>query len=401
MNPENYTELIQPPEFPSSLEERMRVLSCVNSGVKTWLLLTMKQMGGSAGIDDLKTPFAEHIQRTGYEYTIETSQLLHDFIKMNFIEIGLIARVQPNSARYSSPIGYELTEAGYKYGIPAAMLSIYAENILDRSLYPILGNTSTSSAENVRSPMVRADIIRTLSAAGPLTYSSLVQQLQFVSESNRLAPLQVLVQQGIVVESKSASQLYHKEDLTDSSYEVILHACRQVHSSSLPMTVENIYTAMGLPQDEQLYTSVTKAVEFLAVNSLLPGINKMQYSLSPIGEKLNTLHIEPMIGLLNDTLPDSYDNLIEFVLHNFNRLSTHSIELYAPFARSTIRREFADIQHMIVGFMSTQSEPVSLITLAKALCRNPNGMRGAIDQLLLSGEIKKIRIGRKVFFTLT
>lgn len=144
-------------EFPKDLEGRLNAIvgGVVNSELKSATLLALDDVPADA--EEIKARVRE-IAGEGY---LPRSTAFGSYCHNSFFPIGLVAResVIRDEGGFEG-IGYSLTDAGKKYGVPIAEFSLDWAVRNNWSLYEILG--STASPGKSRAPMNTIKILETL-----------------------------------------------------------------------------------------------------------------------------------------------------------------------------------------------------------------------------------------------
>lgn len=144
-------------KFPDDLDSRLNaVLNVVNTELKSATLLHLDNR--PADKHEIKARVRGTIGRGNY---LPGTYCFLAYCRTTLFPIGMVAREEITRDEGDSiSVGYSLTDAGRKYGLPIAAFSLRYAVDNDLSLFTILG--STASSGEVRSPIVRARIIKAL-----------------------------------------------------------------------------------------------------------------------------------------------------------------------------------------------------------------------------------------------
>jgi DNA-binding MarR family transcriptional regulator len=143
--------------FPNDLEGRLdAILNVVNSELKSVTLLHLREqaMNGS----EIRTAIRKNLREGVYLVLYPT---FTGYCKNSLFPIGMVAREEIlEDGSINALIGYSITEAGIKYGLPIAAFSLAYAHENDVSLFSILG--PTSSQGDSRAPSNRIKILKFL-----------------------------------------------------------------------------------------------------------------------------------------------------------------------------------------------------------------------------------------------
>ena len=151
--------------FMEASDKRLgSVLSSVNVGPKSATLLLLPY-GSYISPGDLVKNFKSVVRGSGMDQTSFITA--PHYCEASLAPIGLVAKAYTIDYFGKDIVaGFELTDAGRRYGIPAAALALHFENQYQTSLYPVLGQINTRYPEQHRGPYSRAMILSLLSKRG-------------------------------------------------------------------------------------------------------------------------------------------------------------------------------------------------------------------------------------------
>jgi DNA-binding MarR family transcriptional regulator len=143
--------------FPTDpLERAGNILAAYNSSVKaiTQLLVTR--------IPATRLELSKRFEALVTGTTLETtdSYNVNGYCSHTLCPLGLVvSEKMPSSGRHPYVITYSLTEAGIRYGQPAAAAFLIFEQENGFSLFPILGATFSANQEDLKPPLTRAMLL--------------------------------------------------------------------------------------------------------------------------------------------------------------------------------------------------------------------------------------------------
>lgn len=161
--------------FPTDTKGRLNaILNVVNTELKTIALLHL----GDSPIDrhDLKRKMRETV---GYGvYLPGPSRNLEAYCHQTFYPIGAVAEETIlRDTGDETYFGYCLTDAGKKYGLPVAAFTLDYVVRNGKSMFTILGSTSTPSGRK-RAPLSRINILQEL-RGGHSRVTDLERELEY------------------------------------------------------------------------------------------------------------------------------------------------------------------------------------------------------------------------------
>ncbi|MBI2451477.1 hypothetical protein HYV50_00185 [Candidatus Pacearchaeota archaeon] len=172
--------------FPTDLEERLNaILNVVNTELKTATLLHLDDVPREGS--EIKARVRETI---GKDFYLPQSRAFGAYCHDTLYPIGILAEeVVTRESDSSIYLGYRLTDAGNKYGLPICFFTIEHVARTGRSMFEILG--STSSQRKMRAPLTRVKILKELGEK-TLRAVDLAERISIDNENIRflLSPLQ-------------------------------------------------------------------------------------------------------------------------------------------------------------------------------------------------------------------
>lgn len=353
-------------EFPASPEGRLgALLASVNIGPKAVTLLLLPSPGVYiAPYPDLANKFREIFRGTPLEGFANT--IAPEYCRQSLSRIGLVA------AEYSidyygaeKVVGYGKTEAGEKYGVPAAALALAAEAKHNRSLYPILGATNVSSPELKRAPLTRAQILLFLSEqTEPVTEKKIIEVLGItqptaqealfsLSQSGVIAYEAVTPRTGKVQISYTRGQL-PADDITPVNREptltrTIATICEDLIAQGKPVSQAAIYEELP----EEIKKRRREDVLRININITLSGLARQGFLLhakdfkghgvqssariTKDGQAVVEDFILPLVKLIQNE-PGEQDRIdreiVKPVINNLRLYAQITAELYYPYSIS-------------------------------------------------------------------
>lgn len=182
-------------EFPSDPDGRLDCLTnVVNTEFKTLTLLSLgnQPMNGS----DIRRAIRDVVGEGVY---LPHKNSFKAYCEHTLFPIGVVAK---DSYKGDGGIGYSLTEEGRKYGFPIAAFALDWAIINNKSLYNILGST-TSPGER-RSPLNKINILKALENEEIFSVRELTSK-SLVSNGSVSRHIPLMAQEGLVYYNSGGS----------------------------------------------------------------------------------------------------------------------------------------------------------------------------------------------------
>lgn len=174
-------KIARPKAFPSDQEQRLEAVLAGFMNAETKQILVMLLNSGITELGSLIDQFSE---ATGKSWTRHQSLgNLTNYMAYSIDTIGFVAHPVVIRQPFGDvDVGYALTEAGMRYGLPLGAFGLNLSNKIGLSLHQILGSTSTSG--DSRSPYNRFRVLEEL-LKGDCRIKDLAFALNLASISKR------------------------------------------------------------------------------------------------------------------------------------------------------------------------------------------------------------------------
>lgn len=169
------TEVIKSLEFPEDIERRLDLtLASVNASPKSVVLLLIPEHSFISP-KELRILFKESYEGTEFELTHHNTPI--DFCNYLY-RLGMVRKkVLVSGSGYEKIIGYSLTQAGKKYGKPAAVLALNFEHNNKISLFETFAFAYKQHDSDNRVPYIRARLLFYLAKKkAPISIADLVKE---------------------------------------------------------------------------------------------------------------------------------------------------------------------------------------------------------------------------------
>mgnify|MGYP001608145838 FL=1 len=417
------------PPFPEDPNKRLEsVLSSVNVGPKAATLLLLPY-GSYISPADLVRNFRPIMAGTGMEHTSFITA--PNYCGASLVPIGLVAKEYTmDYFGRDILVGYELTDAGKRYGIPASALALFFERQHQTSLYPILGQIGTRYPEQHRGPYSRAMILTLLSKrGGRLREADICQELGIslaVAHKTFLA----LVRAGVVTyesvnKNTDKTQVTYRKNIDEpvevKPYRVgsnsmpgltrtVMNIADQLARDGVPISQVNVYSRL---QESQLTARKNKKGLRGAISAILSHLARQGFlsrtgfqgrvvesrlEITPLGTDVVQDFIIPLTGLVNDdeSIRGRIDReIVPEVMGKLSIYARNSAELYYPYSVSFKNRQTQDNLGKLTEILSEQttgdSRGSTITELADKMGLNINTIHSYLTSLRKDKRVERFR----------
>ena len=420
--------------FPEDRDKRLgSVLSSVNVGPKSATLLLLPY-GSYISPGDLVNNFRSVVKGSGMEKTSFITA--PHYCEFSLAPIGLVAK-QYTIDYFGKDVvvGFELTDAGKRYGIRAAALALYFENQHQTSLYPILGQINTRYPEKNRGPYSRTMILSLLAKrGGRLREADICQELGIslpVAHKTFLS----LVRAGVVTyesvnKNTDKTQVTYRKNVYDQAEvkpymvrsgskiissmptltQTVMDISDQLTKESIPISQKNVYSRL---KEGQLTARKNKKGLRSAVNSVLSHLESQGFlsrtgfkgrvvesrlEITPLGTNVVQDFIIPLTGLVNDdeNVRSRIDReIVPEVMGKLSMYARSSAELYYPHSVSFKNRQTEENLGKLTEILSEEatddSRGITITELAEKMGLNINTVSSYLTTLGKTRKIEKLR----------
>lgn len=416
--------------FPMESNRRLdSLLSSVNVGPKATTLLLLPHESYISPAD-LGKSFKSAVAGSGMEHV--DSVAAPNYCGASLVPIGLVAKeYKMDYSGGDTLIGYELTDAGKIYGVPAAALALLFEKQHNTSLYPILGQINTRFPEQHRGPYSRAMILSLLSKkGGPLREADICKELGIslpVAHKTFLG----LVNAGVVTyesvnKNTNKTQVTYRKNI-DQPAEVkpfrrgnnslvtltrtVMNITNQLAGEGLPISQASVYSHLT---ESQLVTWKNEKSLRGAINSVLSHLSSQGFlirtgfqgrvvesrlEITPIGTAVVQDFINPLTDLVNDdaSARDKIDReVVPEVMGNLSIYARNSAELYYPHSVSFKNRQTEEnlgkLTAILLEQTSGESGALTITELAQKMGLNINTLSSYLASLGTDKKVEKFRV---------
>lgn len=403
-------------QFPTDPQERLAaLLASYNIGPKSVTHLLLPAYG-YISTEDLRKKFRKVFAGTDIQQF--RPHIVDQYCEDTLCPIGLVAK------RYSidvfgveKVIGYGLTEAGNKYGTPAAALSLYFETSHNVSLYPILGSTSSPSADK-RAPYARARVLQALQEEGqPLRQADLCIKLDLehatVKDSlEGLAKAGAIIYKSVTPHTGKTRISYRMGNLPadqvtlyrDQPFntKTAIEICAQLANEGVEITLEEVakrYSKIRGTSDvtrgqrARLSGTLTHLERQGYIKSEGFKGNKVLSSaeLTELGEEVVNNYLNYLVGLVSDDLnirQTIQRDIVPEITGNFGIIVRKSADLYYEHSKSRQIRELQERRQGVLNVIGESPDALSLNDLSRATGIHRMTVFHLINPYIKSGQLR-------------
>lgn len=306
---------------------------------------------------------------------------------------GLVSEHTENLGK-EKLVEFTHTETGRKYGTIAACLGPYFEQQHQQSLYPVLGQASTNSPEQLRAPYTRARILLLLDKRPKLSRAEVCkeldidevtvgQNLEALAKAGAINYEAVTLHTGKTQVSYSGSELLVSEAIGHengrSTFEQeVKRCCEKLVGEAI--TQEAIFRT--LPQEirdrykneRNLRNLINKTLSDLSSKLYLQRgkfKGKEVQSVARISERGKTIvkdFLSPLIVLAqDDDVEREWLKIVPQVKENLKFYAQNSAKLYYPHSKSFKMRQNQENIARLNGILSDNSEELTASELSDQL----------------------------------
>lgn len=390
-------------EFPTDRMERLgAVLSVVHAGPKSYLLRALPENGDLADLSDLSAMMASVVKQTNFKYSINTLRLVQDYLEQSLVNIGMVVKVlNVEAAGHQIPVAYGLTQAGIRYGIPAASMAlVFEQENPDISLYEVFGSTSSHSNLERRAPIDRAMILMYMQAMDrPVSYPDIHHNLPHVDKTVAWQSLQNLTLSGVIERVTSVDgyvvppvgERDHAATELFPDEKVVYDACKMIVRERKVVSLDRLLGFMGLLNDPEVVSVIQYTLTVLTQKHLLAEHYRNEYGFTPTGRIIVSNFLTPLMQLVSDEPIEGLADIVTGVGRNLPMYAINAIDHYAPHARATKRQELAKVTPLILACVADFPEGITLQDLAKNLDQKWQSLRSYIEKMVEAGTLTKTR----------
>ncbi len=412
-----YGERVYP--FPTEVLERVgNILTAYNASAKaiTQLIVTR----APATRLELSKRFEEVVAGTALEET--DSYNVNKYCFHSLCPLGLVSEeTMPVYGRYHYTITYALTEAGARYGQPAAAFFLAFEQGNGISLFSVLGNAYSTTPDDPKPTLTRALLLCELAKGSKRTRE--LENILHLSESVTTRSLARLARAGAItystlfthtgetqvtfsVAEKTASQAAAVGGFSKLTPTIAL-ICRELHKRHVPITQSTVSAALLEKQerrstDETVRKMVSEVLAGLAQQGYLKRLqfSRESKSMATITEKgicVVEKLIKPLMEAMQDgnTLKRWQYSLLPKVQRELPFYAQHSAALYYPLSKSQDKPAKLDKLAMLQKILQTSSG-ITVTQLARKL---------HVSQVTVSSYLRQLEntypINKKIYNSVT
>ncbi len=387
-------------EFPESEDEGLSaLLASFNMGPKavTQLLLPYN---GYISPTDLRRGFREAFK--GTQVADFSEGVPSVYCTQTLCRIGLVAREYLiEYFGMEKLVGFGLTEAGRRYGIPAACLALYFEEQHQQSLYSVFGSIKVDSPEQQRAPFTRAKILLALDQKEKLRELDICRELDINEQTTRNS-LVALTKAG-VVDYKSVSphtgktQVFYTKGKSPTLEaqsigrraifrQEIVRCCEELVIEGESITQDTVFRKLS---QERRDSSKSESGLRGTVNKILSGLANKGYlqrghfkgkevlSVAQITEAGKTVvvnFIAPLISFIQgDRNIDK--EIVPKVLGNLNFYAQNSAELYYQYSLSFKKKQTKENISRLTDILSNSPKGLTVSELSERIGLNETSIR--------------------------
>lgn len=416
-------------EFPTNPIERMGLVlsGAINSGPKSTLVMLFPSSREYIENSDLTASFREVVSKSKTPFADATSSWLIPYCKYSLEDVGLVAQIlEIDHAGVVIPIGYRLTEAGEKYGVPAAARALYFESqYKDISLYKVFGQTASRGKEKltskVRAPALRAEILLCLEDNKDSQLS--VKRIKsLISPQHELeaveAALSTLEREKCVKITKSPSahymayELSGKQDLVPSKYIKgeqsidIMNCAKSICLTNGTVTTEDIFDALyakyqSKQKDPYRFKRyIREILSKLVKYGFLKKQGKWKWAELFIentekGSIISHEFLSPLLSIMQEQDSEENARIVNVVRGDLSAYALNAIDRYYPHSPGYMRKHMAEVDSQILMLLAIDQavqEGLTMNDFVELTGEKPKSLSHRLDKLI---KRKLIRIEGK------
>lgn len=411
--------------FPQDLDGRMEViLSSFNTSPETTTILIFppdSEVNGEFLIPEFRK------QTLGSKIADFSRIHVAEYCTYTLIPMGLVE--EKTALDYygtEKTVGLALTQAGKKYGRPAAAFIIDFETRNDFSIFPIFGQTSTPREGETRAPLNRTKILKYLNSLkdsdpapsnieiarklemNPITVANSLRALRragtvdyeaVTPHTRKKQVYYVLKENGVPLDNlKSVRQI---ATLTKQ----IAKTCLELVSKNIVISAKNIFdhlpTNITHAQTRNLLVEINRILSGLTEQNFLErGIYKGAKKLSnaKITDK-GRIVVEELIKPFEDALSDGpmlekmQQEILPKVLENLHNYIVISGNLYYPHSNSAKIQEWPVVEsNMLSLVLGSRTNGIDAREVSEKVGCSPKAARKYLNNLTTQGSARKKRV---------
>ena len=430
------TKSLRKEEFPfmEASDKRLgSILSSINVGPKSATLLLLPY-GSYISPGDLVKNFKSVVKGSGMEKTSFITA--PHYCEYSLAPIGLVAK--EHTIDYFGRdvvVGFELTDAGRRHGIPAASLALHFENQYQTSLYPVLGQINTRYPEHQRGPYTRAKILSLLfEREGHLREADICQELG-ISLSVAHKTFLALVKAGVITyesvnKNTDKTQVTYRKNVYDQAKvkpyivrsgskiissmptltKTVMDISDQLTKEGIPISQASVYSRLQEGQltarknKKSLRSSISGVLShldsqgFLSRTGFKGSVVESRLEITPLGTNVVQDFIIPLTGLVNDdeSVRGRIDReIVPEVIGKLSMYARNSAELYYPYSVSFKNRQTEENLGRLTKILSEEatgdSRGITVTELAEKIGLNINTVSSYLTTLGKTRKIEKLR----------
>ncbi|EKD65657.1 MAG: hypothetical protein ACD_50C00024G0004 [uncultured bacterium] len=397
-------------EFPKNGDERLNaLLGSFNMPTKA-VVQQLLPYNGYISPDALVRDFREVFK--GTELASFDSKSIISYCFNTLCPIGLVA--QEYTIEYFGKdklVGFGLTEAGAKYGIPAACLALYFENERKQSLYPTFGAIHKKNSEEQRTPHTRAKILWLLNECPNLTEKEVARELGINNSTvkNSLVALKnagVIDYKSITPNTGKTQVTYTKGELPEAEVKKVgsrvsltqdvVRFCEELINDGKDITQDAVFIKFpeevrgkykALRRDINITLSGLAHQEFLQRGQFIGGKIQSHAQITEKGKAIVSGFLTPLIGLLQEDNATRHwleREIVPVVTRDLKAYAQNSGELYYPHSPSFLRKQFQENIGRLREILSVSSKPLTNVELSEIIGIHQSTVRAYLNKTLAS-----------------